>query len=132
MVNCVLAGNTSTTQGGGVFNSMHTPDTGTPELYMHNCLIAGNVADGSGNDDIGGGVFNGLGSDPAIMELVHCTIVGNDAGYMYGGAGACPTRLPTKGTAWLSALVGRVAGASARHGSPSTRRGGRLLNALAH
>ncbi len=86
MVNCIVAGNSSTKQGGGVFNSKHTVNTDAGEIYMHNCLIVGNEADGAGTDDIGGGVFNGLGSDPAIMELIQCTLVGNHAGYRYGGA----------------------------------------------
>jgi len=54
---------------------------------MHNCLIVGNEASNTTNDlDIGGGVFNGWGSDPAIMDLINCTLVGNYAGYRYGGA----------------------------------------------
>ncbi len=80
MVNCVLTGNTSAIEGGGVFNSKHTSGT-SATLNMHNCLIAGNVA---GTD--GGGVYNGLSGDNASMELIQCTLVGNYAEDEYGGA----------------------------------------------
>ncbi len=87
MVNCILAGNSSFEQGGGIFNSRHTGSADVPaELYLHNCLIAGNMASSATTSlDIGGGVFNGLGSDEAAMEMVHCTVFGNFAGQSYGG-----------------------------------------------
>ncbi len=87
MVNCILAGNSSTEEGGGIFNSRHTGSADVPaELYLHNCLIAGNMASSATSSlDIGGGVFNGLSGDDAEMEMVHCTLVGNYA-EKYGGA----------------------------------------------
>ncbi len=86
-------GNSSTKEGGGVFNSRHTGTQLIAKMYMHNCLIAGNIAANSSsqdNDDRGGGVFNGYenagGGNEALMELIHCTLVGNYAEYKYGGA----------------------------------------------
>ncbi len=87
MVNCILAGNSSTEEGGAVFNSKHEEELELPaKLYMHNCIIAGNVASGSNDFDMGGGVFSGLSGDEAFADLRHCTIAGNYAGYKYGGA----------------------------------------------
>jgi hypothetical protein len=91
MVNCRLAGNESTEEGGGIFNSRHTGGGLPAEINLHNCLIAGNIADGTGSADRGGGVFNGFeNSTPlepeATMEMVHCTLLGNYAGASYGGA----------------------------------------------
>ncbi len=85
MVNCRFTGNTSTQEGGAIFNSRHT-GSAVATLNLHNCLIAGNIADGTGSLDMGGGVFSGLDEDDAAMEMVHCTLVGNYAGYRYGGA----------------------------------------------
>jgi hypothetical protein len=84
MVNCRLLGNHSDQEGGAVFNSKHTSRS-TAELYMHNCIIAGNVADGAGTDQ-GGAIFTGFDAHDAYAELVHCTLVGNYAGDKYGGA----------------------------------------------
>ncbi len=91
MVNCYLTGNSSTKEGGGVFNSRHSGMNLKAELYMHNCLIAGNIADdGAANgDDLGGGVFGGLyntNAVEALTVLAHCTLLGNHAGQGYGGA----------------------------------------------
>jgi hypothetical protein len=80
----------TTSAPAGVFNSRHTSGT-TAVIGLHNCIIAGNVADGAGDRDMGGGVFNGLNDgtfndDIATLELIHCTLLGNYAGYKYGGA----------------------------------------------
>ncbi len=90
MVNCHIAGNTSTQEGGGVFNSRHTGNGLAAQIFMHNCIIAGNVADGTGTLDMGGGIFNGLNvqgytNDIGLAELIHCTVIGNRAGWQYGG-----------------------------------------------
>jgi hypothetical protein len=84
LVNCILAGNSSTGEGGGVFNSRHTSGT-TAIIGLHNCILAGNVADGAGTDQ-GGAIFTGFDAHDAYAELVHCTLVGNYAGDKYGGA----------------------------------------------
>ncbi len=93
MVNCYLTGNSSTKEGGGVFNSRHTGTNLPAKLYMHNCLVAGNLATNSNSeddDDRGGGVFNGFEGNSngveATMEMRHCTLMGNYAEATYGGA----------------------------------------------
>ena len=85
MVNCIVAGNFSEEQGGGTGNADDGSAPSDSVLDLHNCLLIGNECDTNvtGNLDVGGGHFNRDGGE---SELAHCTIVGNKAGYQYGGA----------------------------------------------
>ena len=86
MVNCIIAGNFSEEQGGGTCNADDGSAPSDSVLDLHNCLLIGNECDTnvvSGILDVGGGHFN---RNNGLSELAHCTIVGNKAGYRYGGA----------------------------------------------
>ena len=84
MVNCIVAGNKANSLGGGTCNAIDTAagfdPTGPTTFNLHNCLLAGNLADTAFND--GGGHLNRNG---AVGEMINCTVVKNVAVGNYGG-----------------------------------------------
>ncbi|MGD0259994.1 MAG: thrombospondin type 3 repeat-containing protein [Verrucomicrobiota bacterium] len=117
--NCVLTGNSATTEGGGAYgvalnNCILTGNTastggGASTCILNNCMMSGNTANGEGPispaDGYGGGAYlcnmnnclitgnsaSVAGGGVCIGTLNNCTIVSNTAP---AGGGVCPVSMP--------------------------------------
>jgi len=68
----------TTINGGGAYHVVQCVSGEDAETVLEGFTITGGRANGSGADGKGGGMYNGSGSNPRVID---CTFTGNSAGY---------------------------------------------------